>query len=206
MALIVGNGYTSALVQSSQNRASRPRVIAKTSSADQVPDQLINMRRNYLRNVSIIECIRDNVDTSLLVKFGQNLPCRSRVIAKTSSTNQVVICAEFIVGKCRLANSSETMSIQVRWWSLIKICLVVFKLSRRQTKSVTDGRTDGRPDRRTDRRTDGRTDMQTDGQTYGRDGLQNHISPCSRELKTTGLYCFWYICVWLVLTSTKTLI
>jgi hypothetical protein len=36
----------------------------------------------------MIKLIRDNVDTTPLVKFGQNPPSCSRVIAKTSSTNE----------------------------------------------------------------------------------------------------------------------
>jgi hypothetical protein len=89
MELIGDNVYMKTLVKFGPNPPSRYRAIAKTSSTNQVPDQLINMRRIFKQNLSIIEIIHDNVDTSPLVKFGQNSPRHSRVIVKTSSTNQV---------------------------------------------------------------------------------------------------------------------
>jgi hypothetical protein len=66
------------------NTRGRSQDIAKTSSTNQVPDQLIYIREicrwsNYSET---------DVYTSALVKFGQ-MPSLSRDITKTSSTNRV---------------------------------------------------------------------------------------------------------------------
>jgi hypothetical protein len=73
MELIGDNVYTSALVKYGQNMPCRSLVVAKTSSTNQMPDQLINM---HAQNLSIIELIQDNVTTRPYVKFRQN---RSRI-------------------------------------------------------------------------------------------------------------------------------
>jgi hypothetical protein len=76
-----------------------------------VPDQLINMHRIYRQNLLIIEPIRDNVDTSPLVKSDQN---REDKLDQSG------------------ARSGARSAMQGFWCSLVEIRNDVLELWRRQ--------------------------------------------------------------------------
>jgi hypothetical protein len=90
----------------------------------------------YAQNLHTIELIRGTVHTSPLVKSDQNLSSRSQDIAFTVSTNQMPAQLISMRRIWRRSNSSEALSIQVHWWSLVKIRQAVLKISRSQYRPI----------------------------------------------------------------------
>jgi hypothetical protein len=80
-------------------------------------NQLINLSGLYSQNVYIIKLIRDTIDTSPLLKFGQNTSSYVCVIESTNSTNHVPVMLISIRVMCLWSTSSEAMSIRVHSWS-----------------------------------------------------------------------------------------